>query len=91
MGYSPCGRKESDTTERLHFILEITGPPPSTSKENTKPMTATRVTCPHHCTGRKLPILAEHIQTLAISQFISTLVSFLFIPLPKKKNMTFFP
>ena len=21
MGYSPCGRKESDTTERLHFTL----------------------------------------------------------------------
>ena len=25
VGYSPWGRKELDTTERLHFLSEITG------------------------------------------------------------------
>ena len=28
VGYSPCGRKESDTTERLHFTSDVAKPSP---------------------------------------------------------------
>ena len=34
MGYSPWGRKESDTTERLHFHFSLSG----TGEENGNPL-----------------------------------------------------
>ena len=49
MGYSPWGRKESDTTERLHFISEAIQSPLLPAPRFSGSRQMVRVSSPENC------------------------------------------